>query len=72
MIRNPGSNPGKGRNMVPPPPPPPRDANWQKDKRKHYLTTEQKYLDKKDCVVVKNIPGCYNVVNHLTKYFQRY
>jgi hypothetical protein len=70
LTRTPVPSTGKTRNLVPPPPPP-RDPNWQKEKKKPYLTTEQKYAERKDCVVVKHIPACYNVVNHLTKYFQR-
>ena len=70
FIRQPQSKPGNSNRMVPPPPPP-REGQWQREKKRPPQTLEQRYADKKDCVVVKHIPSCYNVVNHLTKYFQR-
>lgn len=53
------------------PPPPPREHTWQREKKKAPLTLEQRLAEKKDSVLVRHIPACYNVVNHLTKYFQR-
>jgi hypothetical protein len=55
--------------LVPPPPPPGQPS--VKEKRKPFQTVDEKYGDRRDCVIVKNIPSCYNVVNHLTKYFSR-
>jgi hypothetical protein len=55
---------------LPQPPPPPSLELKQKDK-KIVKSLDERYLARKDCIVVKNIPDHYNVVNYLTKYFQR-
>lgn len=70
ITRNKAAGTGGNRGLVAPPPPP-REGQWTKEKKRPVVSLEQRYADKKESVLVRNIPACYNLVNHLTKYFQR-
>jgi len=69
--RNKATGSGANRGLVAPPPPP-REGQWTKEKKRQSVSLEQRYVDKKESLLIRNIPSCYNLVNHLTKYFQRF
>lgn len=50
------------------PPPPPSNLRKKNPLKKDKLA---RFLNRKDCIVVKNIPNYYNIVNYLIGYFKR-
>ena len=54
-----------------PPPPPPAAINRKMKPNPQKRDKLARFVNRKDCVIIKNIPHYYNVLNYLIKFFQR-